>query len=442
MSRKLASIVEISKVSPIEGADKIEVAEMVGKGWKVVVQKGEFHQGDLATYFEIDSFLPPDDERYAFLKDRCLRKFVSKSGNVLREGLKIKTIKLRGVISQGLLMPLDKFPEILARVRDFKPEYVREGCISDAELVGKVFLVETAEEYNTRKDKEDSDYCAENPGIPPPPRMPYTTDAEEGNEVWRHYCCPLVGADVTKVLHVEHYDEVKEQLQPVMGNPICADAMGRFPTDYVPKTDEERIQNLGDWFEKMKGRVWQVSCKHDGTSCTIAYSKMIDEGNPEIVCSRNLRLKPEAADGKIPVYWQMAKQYDVLNKLKELSESVGIEYAVQGEIVGPGVNRCRNKETTYKFLVFRIYDITNQKWVNPTDTVQMCKSLGLEHVQIVKDNFAFFDEIKTMDEALKFAEGKTAEGNEREGVVLKTIDTLPYASFKIVSNKYLMKQED
>lgn len=438
MARKLASIVEIGELQPIEGADKIEVAIPEGKGWKVVVGKGDFHVRDIAVMFEIDSFLDPNDERYAFLRDRCLRKFVSKSGNVLREGLKIKTIKLRGVISQGLLMPLDKFPEILARVRDFKPEYVREGSISDAELVGKVFIEETAEEYNERRDKEDSDFREANPNDIPPPRYAYRAD----NDVWMRFCCPLVGADVTKVLRVEHYDEVKEQLQPAMGNPICAEALGKFPSDYIPKTDEARIQNLGDWFEKMKGRVWQVSCKHDGTSCTIAYSKMIDEENPEIVCSRNLRLKPESAEGKVPVYWQMAKQYDVLNKLKGLSESVGIEYAVQGEIVGPGVNKCRNREQNYKFLVFRIYDITHQKWVNPVDTVTMCESLGLEHVQIVKDNFAFFDEIKTMDEALKFAEGKTAEGNEREGVVLKTIDALPYASFKIVSNKYLMKQED
>ena len=391
MARKLASIVQISKVSPIEGADKLEVAEMVGKGWKVVTAKGEVKPGDLCCYFEIDSFLDSNDERYAFLKERCLRRFVSKGGNVLREGIKIKTIKLRGQISQGLLMPIDKFPEITSRI---VPD---PNTIKLPNRFGDVLVEER---------------------------------------------CPLLGADVTSLLHVEHYDEVKEQLSPAMGNPISADALGKFPSDYVPKTDEERIQNLGDWFEKMKGRVWQVSCKHDGTSCTIAYSKMIDEDNPEVVCSRNLRLKPEQADGKIPVYWQMAKQYDVLNKLKGLSESIGIEYAVQGEIVGPGINKCKNKERAYKFLVFRIYDITHQKWVNPVDTVKMCESLGLEHVQIVKDNFAFFDEIKTMDEALKFAEGKTAEGNEREGVVLKTIDTLPYASFKIVSNKYLMKQED
>lgn len=407
MARKLASIVEISEILPIEGADKLELAKMKGKGWQVVVQKGEFTVGDLCVMFEIDSFLNPNDERYAFLRERCLRRFVSKGGNVLREGLKIKTIKLRGVLSQGLLMPLERFPEITSR-------------IVEAEDGAKNFIAKTVAEQDAEQDAKYGEIC------------PFNSD---------EIVC-LIGTDVTSLLHVEHYDEVKEQLQPAMGNPICADALGKFPSDYIPKTDEERIQNLGDWFEKMKGRVWQVSCKHDGTSCTIAYSKMIDEGNPEIVCSRNLRLKPESADGKIPVYWQMARQYDVLANLKELSESVGIEYAVQGEIVGPGVNRCRNKETNYKFLVFRIYDITNQKWVNPVNAVEMCKSLGLEHVQIVKDNFAFFDEIKTMEQALKFAEGKTDEGNEREGVVLKTIDMLPYASFKIVSNKYLMKQED
>ena len=276
MARKLASIVAISKVSPIEGADKLEVAEMVGKGWKVVTAKDEVHTGDLCVYFEIDSFLDSNDERYAFLKERCLRRFVSKSGNVLREGIKIKTIKLRGQISQGLLMPINKFPEITTRIKGLEI------------------------------------------GLP-----------EENGEP-AVVIQPLLGADVTAFLHVEHYDEVKESLSPQMGNHICADALGKFPSDYVPKTDEERIQNLGDWFEKMKGRVWQVSCKNDGTSCTIAYSKMIDEENPEVVCSRNLRLKPEQADGKIPVYWQMAKQYDVLNKLKGLSESVGIEYAVQG----------------------------------------------------------------------------------------------------------------
>jgi ATP-dependent RNA circularization protein (DNA/RNA ligase family) len=120
----------------------------------------------------------------------------------------------------------------------------------------------------------------------------------------------------------------------------------------------------------------------------------------------------------------------------------GKEYAIQGEVVGPGINKCKNKETEYKFLCFRIWDIKNQKWLNPKDTIFFCEKFQIPHVQIVKDDFAFFDEITTMEDALKFAEGKTAEGHEREGIVCKTVDDGPFASFKIVSNKYLMKQED
>ncbi|MBR4611505.1 MAG: RNA ligase (ATP), partial [Kiritimatiellae bacterium] len=113
MARKLASVVKIASVSSIPEADRLEVIEMDGKGWRVVTSKGEFQPGDLAVYFEIDSFLPSDDERYAFLRERCLRKFCSKGGSVLREGLRIKTAKLRGVISQGLVMPIAKFPELI-----------------------------------------------------------------------------------------------------------------------------------------------------------------------------------------------------------------------------------------------------------------------------------------------------------------------------------------
>lgn len=431
MVRKLASIVVISEVLPIEGADRLELAKMKGKGWQVVVQKGEFSVGDLCVYFEIDSFLNPEDERYAFLRDRCLRKFVSKSGNVLREGLKIKTIKLRGVISQGLLMPLDKFPELTSRIIRYEHEEMGETKFEP--LIGTdVFITETLDEYKERIRTTREQYKAEH--------------GEDYPYEWKYYfigdhCESVIGADVTKVLRVEHYDEVKEQLQPAMGNPICADAMGRFPERLGPRSDEDRIQNLGDWFEKMKGRRFQVSCKHDGTSCTVAYSPTVDAENPDIVCSRNLRLKRETAAGTVPVYWQMAKKYDILGKLKTVYEATGKEYMIQGEVVGPGIQKARNKEMEYKFLCFRMWDIKEQKFVNPSETFKFCKEHDILHVQIIKDDFPFFDEITTMEEALKFAEGKTAEGNEREGVVLKAVDSKPFASCKIVSNRYLLHED-
>ena len=404
MARKLASIVEIESCEPIPDTERLSVATMKGKGWKVVTGRDEYHAGDLAVYFEIDSFLKSDDERYAFLKDRCLKKFVSKSGNVLREGIRIKTIKLRGVISQGLLMPLSAFvgKEILVRNQLAKPEDVvaEDGKpVSQEELAG----VYISTLYYLKDITEEGE-------------APTIKEVEVG-----------VDSDLTELLHVEHYDEVKESLQPQTGSAISADAMGNFPSVFVPKTDEERIQNLGDWFEKMKGRKWQVTVKADGTSCTIAYSPTIDFENPGIVCSRNLRLKNITAAGVVPLYWQMNQKYNILGKLAEALVG-GMEYAIQGEVVGPGIQKDRNKESEFMFKCFRIWDIANQ--------------FEIPHVEVLKTEFPFFDEITTMEDALKFAEGKTKEGNEREGVVLKTCDDGPYASFKIVSNKYLMKQED
>lgn len=409
MARKLASIVEIESCDPIPDTERLSVATMKGKGWKVVTGRDEFHSGDLAVYFEIDSYLPSEDERYAFLKDRCLKRFVSKSGNVLREGIRIKTIKLRGVISQGLLMPLSAFHEINERIQNGK--YLR--CTKD------------------EWQKELDEICSKS--SEPLDVIPYSES---------DYLKDVVGSDVTKLLKVEHYDEVKDQLQPLTGsNPISADAMGRFPSDYCHKTDEERIQNLGDWFEKYKDMEWEATAKDDGSSLTMFYSPTIDAEIPFGVCTRNLRIKPELAKGGVPLGYQMAAKYDVENKLKNMFESEGLEYAIQGELVGPGVNADRDKYQEHEWHVFKIYDIKNQMYLLPSKRREVCEKLGLKHVQIISPSIKVFMEYPTMDAVLKFAEGKTARGNEREGIVFKS-NTIHNLSFKAVSNRYLMKQDD
>ena len=98
--RKMATIRRVTDITPIEGADRIELAH-VG-GWQCVVGKGEYEPGDLCVYYEIDSFMPTDDERYAFLADRGTTKMVIDGEEVV--GHKLRTAKLRGVYSQGLLM--------------------------------------------------------------------------------------------------------------------------------------------------------------------------------------------------------------------------------------------------------------------------------------------------------------------------------------------------
>lgn len=365
--RQMASIVEIDEVKPIDGADRIVVTTMKCKGWKVITQKGEFNPGDKAIYCEIDSMLKKDDNRFSFLIDRCLRKFVSKSGQVLYEGLRIKTIKLKGIFSQGLLLPMSQFPEIA-------------------------------------KNK--------------------------------------VGDDVTEILGVEHYDEVKERFAPVFnGCTLGSDAYGPFPIQ-IPKTDEQRIQSNTELFEELKDRHFEVTIKADGSSTTFFYSPSIDAENPYGVCSRNIRLKPESREGTVPAFWQVSNKYNVSEVLKKHYDETGKEWAIQSELVGPGIQQCRNRETEHTFKVFRIWDITNQCFVDPKTRRDFCKENGLPHVEVFSEDMQVFHKYTDVDSLLKLAEGKTAEGYEREGLVFKTCDDGPQNSFKVVSNRYLMKIKD
>lgn len=91
--RKLASIQKIIGLEPIEGADNIMKAKVLG--WELVIKKGEYAVGDFCIYCEIDSVLPNKPE-FEFLKSKNFR---------------IRTIRLRGQISQGICFPLSMLPE-------------------------------------------------------------------------------------------------------------------------------------------------------------------------------------------------------------------------------------------------------------------------------------------------------------------------------------------
>jgi RNA ligase (TIGR02306 family) len=103
-ARHLASVRRVDAVEAIPEADAIEAA-VVG-GWRVVVRKGQFAPGDAAVYFEIDSLLPTADPRFAFLASRGTKTVPV--GGVDVQGHVLRTIKLRGVYSQGLLLTLEE----------------------------------------------------------------------------------------------------------------------------------------------------------------------------------------------------------------------------------------------------------------------------------------------------------------------------------------------
>jgi RNA ligase (TIGR02306 family) len=337
--RKMATIRKIDALRPIEGADAIECA-VVG-GWTVVTKKGEYNVGDLAVYCEIDSFIPS-----------AIAPYLTKPGHYAKtfegvEGERLRTVKLRGQLSQGLLLP-----------------YATCGKI-----------------------------CAE-------------------------------GEDVSERLGIVKYEA------PVPAE-LAGEVKGMFPS-VIPKTDQERIQNLkvelAEWLTNDELH-WEVTEKLEGSSMTV-YMRDGEVG----VCSRNLDLKPNADNS----LWRAANKYNLPAKLI----GIGRNIAIQGEIVGNGIQGNIYQMRDQDFLVYDIYDIDAGRYFTPGERKTFVAEHGLNHCPVLAYSARLSDTLglTNMDQILKFAEGKSVMGMigcEREGVVFKCHEK--QVSFKAISNKYLLK---
>lgn len=100
--RNMVSLKKIDDIVPIENADAIVLA-VIG-GWNAVVKKDEFSPGDTVLYFEIDSFLPADVEQFAFLASKSSKKVIHPDTFQEVTGHVLRTVKLRGQVSQGLVL--------------------------------------------------------------------------------------------------------------------------------------------------------------------------------------------------------------------------------------------------------------------------------------------------------------------------------------------------
>jgi RNA ligase (TIGR02306 family) len=371
--RKLASIRRIDALNPIEGADKIEVAT-VG-GWKVVCQKGLYKVGELVIYCEIDSWIPTEIAPF-LTKGREPREYNGVKGECLR------TVKLRGQISQGLLLPL------------FEPDF----------LIGKF--------------AEYENVC----------NRPYPVWAENITDSGFYFeelnFDVLIGLDVTERLGIQKWEA------PI---PAClaGKVKGSFPS-WIPKTDEFRIQNLSNEWDELKAiKPWFVTEKLDGTSFT-AYIKGDEFG----VCSRNMDLYEDDSN----TYWKFVRENVIEEKMRQFcSDNGDIDFAIQGELVGESIQGNRYKLKGQKVFLFNAYSITDCGFFGWDGFMDISDALGIDVVPVVWEHLQF--ESETIDDILAFAEGKSAlnPNTEREGVVFKT-----YArekSFKAISNKFLSKEE-
>lgn len=167
MSRKLASIQKIKAIKPIEGADRIEIVQVLN--WDCVAQKGEYKVGDLVIYFEIDSLLP-DIQAFEFLKGSSWSQKLNK--------YKIRTHKFRGQISQGLVIPVSQLKEIYSQIGGPYTEYINNIMIpTEGDDLTELLKIEKYEPpvsngplgdiinhewYVPKTDEERIQVCAEN----------------------------------------------------------------------------------------------------------------------------------------------------------------------------------------------------------------------------------------------------------------------------------------
>jgi len=234
--------------------------------------------------------------------------------------------------------------------------------------------------------------------------------------------------DFTDILGVKKYEKR-------LSANLSGFARGNFPS-FIPKTDQERIQNLSKNFPKWVAdeAIYEMTEKLDGTSCTIYKNSILLEEDKEAlgVCSRNLDLKETEGN----VYWDIAKKYDIHAILLR----DGRNLAIQGEIIGEGIQGNQYKLPDRQFFVFDIYDIDNKEYFDAHDRQEFCKINNLQHVPVVNSRYMF--EVNNVIDAIPLADGPSAlNGTPREGLVFKSLRN-PVDSFKIISNKWLMKYDE
>lgn len=340
--RKMVTFQRVAEVKDIEGADLICAYRI--NGWWVVDQVGKYSVGNMVLYAEIDSWIP--HEIAPFLsKDKEPREYNGVKGERLR------TIRLKGQYSQGLLLPWSTISHI------------------------------------------DN-----------------WSDLEEG-------------ADVSELLGVQKWEA------PIPAN-LAGQMKGNFPV-FIRKTDQERCQNLVQEIsqEYLLETHFEVTLKLDGSSCTVYHNAGLVG-----VCSRNIDLKLEQEGNS---FVDIAKSTGLLKALIDLNENL----AVQGELMGPGIQGNKEGFDSNKLFIFDIFDIDNQCYLDFSgrmEAIQKLRDLG--YTGDVAPTFGVGPlESGNIEDLLKMAEGKSINTKEREGLVFKRTDG--EFSFKAISQKFLLKEK-
>lgn len=378
--RALAYVVTIDEIKPIEGYDRVEYART--NGWWVIISKNDNLQvGDKCVYFEVDSKVNANDERFAFLEKR---------------NYKIKTQKMCKVISQGLLMSLSLFPEL-------------GDADINTDVTDVLKVTYSVEEDNVRKNGD--------------PNAKYKAMASRRPNIFKK-------------------PWARWMMRRTWGRKVMFFFFGKkkdnprgFPS-FISKTDEERVENqpwrIGD------GKTYLATEKLDGTSCTYALERKGNRKFEFYVCSRNVRQQDEKQEcyHDHNIYWDLAFKYDIERHLRDfLNDCPELKWVcIQGEGVG-SVQGNPLKLTEDDLYVFNFKDSSNGRYPSEHGKDIVEGLWGMKWVPILGE----VQMPDTMEELKQLATGKSMVNPDvmREGLVYRSLDGND--SFKNVSREYLLK---
>ena len=356
---KLATVQKIHKIEQIPDADAIELAFVLG--WQVVVKKNEYKINDYCCYIQIDTVVP-DKPEYEFLKNKKFR---------------VRTIKLRKQLSQGLIVPVPK---------SVKNYY--EGKDLTKELEIKKY-----EKIDNNPEKNEK------------PRMP---------KIW-----------YKKYIYLFKYN-ILYKVFPFM----LSKTRTSFPKNLVSVTDEERIQNVPNVLKTHKDKFFTVSYKFDGSSITIIHNRLFGKSKYRI-CSRNFELHNKSNDWyKTFVSTNFHIHIDALVKKFQTNDVI-----VQGECIGK-FNGNHHNLSKDEIRLFNIY-INGERMLQNL-MIATCKELNIPYCNELHEVILLnhtMEEILNMSNIPDLLNPKVPV----EGLVWRCInDNL---SFKVINNNYLLKTE-
>lgn len=198
-TRKMATVREVAAIEPIENADRIEVC--VIDGWRVVTKRGEFKPGDLVVYLEIDTFCPTTVEPLAFLAERSTR-LMGFDGVEVR-GHVLKTVKLRGCVSQGLVISPQEF--------GISQEDARKLCDDEEDISSRIGVCEYVRPVRSSRSPRfiKNPYDSVVAPVTDAARIQNLTKIWDALKKVEAYCTIKVDGRSTTLVFDPHYDKLR-----------------------------------------------------------------------------------------------------------------------------------------------------------------------------------------------------------------------------------------